>query len=162
MLGQVKRVTVAGAKDDDLTDRGASAAESSARERTDQLLLAAVEVDYQENIVREREEGINHIQRDVHKIHELFQDVALHVSQQGETLDHIETNVTSARDQTSQANEQLLAASRRGPSTRRNLLCIGLVLLLILIGILLIKASVPLGGIHPADMPASMPNLEQI
>jgi t-SNARE complex subunit (syntaxin) len=139
MLGQVKKVSVAGEKDDDIQTTRRPLLDAEVRERTDELLLAAAEVDYQEEIVRQREEGINHIQRDVNKIHDLFQDVAMHVTQQGEMLDNIEANVTNARDETGAANQQLLHASRRAPSARQNFLCFLLILFIILVAVAMVK-----------------------
>jgi t-SNARE complex subunit (syntaxin) len=146
MLGQVRNVSVAGERNDGIrTDSRPLIDVADKRERTDQLLLAAAEVDYQEEIIRQREAGINHIHRDVNRIHQLFQDVAVHVSHQGEALDHIEANVDNARDETSNANTQLRIASQRSPSARRNMLCFLLMLILILVLVVLIKESlVPL------------------
>ena len=142
MLGQVRKVSVAGDKNDETPSMGQPLLdESEKRDRTNQMLLAAAEIDYQEDIIRERESGINHIHRDVNRINQLFQDVAIHVTQQGESLDHIEANVTSARDQTANANRQLRTASERGPSVRRNLFCLLLVFVLILFVIVLLKIS---------------------
>jgi t-SNARE complex subunit (syntaxin) len=130
MLGQVRKVAIAGDSSNDVDSHDKPLLESEIRERTDQLLLAVAEVDYQENLIRERQEGINIIHRDVNTIHNLFLDVASHVSAQGESLDHIESNVTNARDQTSQANEQLSVASRRAPSRRKT--CLQFLLLVLL------------------------------
>lgn len=130
MLGQVRKVALAGDSSNDVGSHDKPLLESEIRERTDQLLLAVAEVDYQENLIRERQEGINVIHRDVNTIHNLFLDVASHVSAQGETLDHIESNVRNARDQTSQANEQLSVATRRAPSRRKTCLLFLLLVLL--------------------------------
>lgn len=142
MLGQVKKVSVAGEKDDDIQATSRPLLDAEVRERTDELLLAAAEVDYQEEIVRQRGEDINHIQRDVNKIHDLFQDVAMHVSQQGEMLDNIEAHVSNARDETGGAYEQLLHASRRAPRARQNFLCFLLILFVILVAAAIAKGVV--------------------
>jgi len=141
MLGRVQRVSVAGEHNDDVTNpERALLQEADRKQATDNMLLAAAEIDYQEEIIRQREAGINNIQRDVHRVHELFQDVALHVTNQGQTLDHIEANVTSARDRTSEANEQLTDANRRGGTTRQNFLCLLLIVILILVVLAMIRS----------------------
>lgn len=139
MLGRVKKVSISGERNDEGTGQERPLLESEARERTDQLLIAAAEIDYQEDIIRQRAEGINDIQRDVNQIHGLFQDMAVHVSQQGEMLDNIEVNVTNARDQTGQAREQLERANRRGPSARKTIMQFLLLLLLFIILIALFR-----------------------
>ena len=141
MLGRVQKVSVAGERSDESSHNGRPLLdENERREVTDQMLLAAAEVDYQEEIIRQRGAGIDSIQRDVHRIHDLFQDVAVHVSEQGQVLDHIESNVSSAADRTREANQQLNAANRRQGTTRQNLLCLLLISLLILVLLAMIKS----------------------
>jgi t-SNARE complex subunit (syntaxin) len=140
MLGRVQKVSVSGEHIDVNSAQRVLIDDDERRQATDQMLLAAAEIDYQEEIIRQREAGINNIQRDVHRVHELFQDVAIHVSHQGQTLDHIEANVTSARDRTGEANTQLSLANRRGGGTRQNLLCLVLIAILILILLVMIKS----------------------
>ncbi len=141
MLGRVQKVSVSGERNDDSPSRNRPLLnEDERRDVTDQMLLAAAEVDYQEDIIRQREAGINSIQRDVHRIHDLFQDVAVHVSDQGQILDHIEANVSSAAERTREANDQLNVANRRRGTTRQNMLCLLLISLLILVLLAMIKA----------------------
>jgi syntaxin 7 len=141
MLGRVQKVSVAGEVSEDQLNRDRPLLDDQERrELTDQMLLAAAEVDFQEDIIRQRGEGITMIQRDVNRIHELFQDVAMHVSDQRQTLDHIEANVVSAAERTRNANEQLTSANSRGGSTRQNLLCLLLIVILILISLAMIKS----------------------
>lgn len=160
MLGQVKKVTLSG-EPDDMASRDRPLLEDERQNMTDELLLAAAEIDYQEDIVRQREAGINHIQKDVTRINELFQDVAFHVSAQGEVLDHIEANVTSARDRTGQANQQLVAAHSRSPSTRKNLFCMLMILLLFVLIIGLIKFAAKV-GLQPINSSAVLSRIFQI
>ena len=142
MIGQVKKVALSGERGDVETGQERLLSDPEIRERTDELLLASAEIDYQEDLVRQRGEGITSIQRDVNTINRLFQDVATHVSNQGEMLDNIEANVTSARDQTSLANRELSTANRRGPTAKRTFLYFLLLLLLLLFMILLMRSLV--------------------
>ena len=147
MLGQVKKVSITGERNDEISHSERPLLESEIRERTDQLLLAAAEIDYQEDVIRQREEGINHIQRDVNQIHNLFQDMAMHVATQGEMLDNIEANVTSARDQTGQANNQLRAANQRAPSARKTAAQFLILALMLVIIILMLKSLLSPGTV---------------
>ncbi|EER18479.1 hypothetical protein Pmar_PMAR005422 [Perkinsus marinus ATCC 50983] len=80
---------------------------------TDALLLSMAELDLQEDIIREREEGIRNIHSDIVAIRGLFQEVAWHVSEQGQVIDNIETNMGQAAHRTGQANRELAIASER-------------------------------------------------
>lgn len=139
MLGKVQNVSLAGEHDDPVTNSARPLLDDNELRATDQMLLAVAELDYQEDIVRQREAGIQGIQRDVNTIHGLFQDVAMHVSHQGQMLDSIEANVEAASDRTREANSQLDAANRRAPSTRRNIKCMLVMVFLILIILILFK-----------------------
>lgn len=140
MLGKVQKVSIAGENNDNVADSSKPLLDDEAALReTNQMLLAVAELDYQEDLVRQREAGIQGIQRDVNTIHGLFQDVAVHVSHQGQMLDSIEANVAAASDRTREANSQLAAANRQAPSTRRNLKCILIMLLMIIIILVLLK-----------------------
>ena len=140
MLGQVKKVSIAGERDDLEPGNDRLLSESEVRQRTDQLLLASAEIDYQEDLIRQREEGINTIQRDVNTINRLFQDVAVHVTNQGEMLDNIEANVTNARDQTSLANRELSSENRRSPSAKRTFFQFLILLILLIVVVLMIRS----------------------
>jgi multidrug efflux pump subunit AcrA (membrane-fusion protein) len=134
MLGKVQRISLAGEHDDEATTHSERPLlDEQATQATDQMLLAVAELEFQEDLIRQRELGINSIQRDVNTIHGLFQDVAMHVSSQGHMLDNIEANVTAASDQTREANTELDRANRRAPSTRRNIMCILMVVFMIII-----------------------------
>ena len=148
MLGQIRKVSLSGEGHDGSVEEQPFLDEDE-RLVTDELLLAAAEIDYQEDVIRQREVGINNIQKDVTKINELFQDVALHVTRQGEALDNIEANVTSARDRTSQAAEQLVVANRRAPSTRKNLMCMMLIVLVFIVFIGILKLAAKVSGVAP-------------
>ncbi|KAF4671354.1 Nin1 binding protein [Perkinsus chesapeaki] len=78
---------------------------------TDALLLSMAELDLQEDIIREREEGIRNIHSDIVAIRGLFQEVAWHVTEQGQVIDNIETNMGQAALRTGQANRELAIAS---------------------------------------------------
>lgn len=140
MLGQVQKVSLASRDAASTSDANQGLLDREVQERTDELLLAAAEVDYQEELIRQRAEGISDIHRDVNQIHGLFQDMSLHVSQQGQMLDNIEAHLISASERTRSANEQLGVASRRAPSVRQNLMCALLLVLLFLVMIALFRS----------------------
>jgi SNARE domain len=99
---------------------------------TDSLLVSLGEVEAREDIIREREEGIIQIQKDVRNLRGLFQDVAYHVNQQGTLIDNIEANLISATERTGQANEELIVTQASSRKNTKNYI-IALLLLLVIV-----------------------------
>lgn len=95
------------------------------------------EVDYQENLIIERESEIRNIEQSVGELNELFRDVAHMVHEQGQSLDVISANVTSTRDDTQNADQQLRTASRHQKSARGKA-CILLVILVIVLTVIIV------------------------
>jgi t-SNARE complex subunit (syntaxin) len=64
------------------------------------------------NHLQEREQDINKLEHGIQEVSDLFMDMSLLVSYQGEKIDNIETNITSTLSSTNNANKQLVKASR--------------------------------------------------
>ena len=81
------------------------------------------EVDFQENLIIEREGEIRQIEQSVGELNELFRDVAHIVREQGDVLDVIDVNVGNTLDDTRGADVELRSASRYQKScTKQSLL----------------------------------------
>ena len=65
-----------------------------------------------ENIIKEREEGINQLAIDVGHISDLFSDLAILVNYQGTTIDNIETNIENSSNNIGKGNKELLKAEK--------------------------------------------------
>ena len=63
------------------------------------------------NHLQEREQDINRLAHGVQEVSDLFMDMSLLVSYQGEKIDNIEANITSTLSSTTSANKQLIKAS---------------------------------------------------
>lgn len=107
-----------------------------------QLRLAdQSEVDFQESLIAEREAQIAGVEQSVGELNELFRDVAVMITEQGETIDVIDDNVTMTRDNTKGADVNLRTASRHQKSARNKACCLlmilGIVLLVVVLAVLL-------------------------
>ncbi|OQN98984.1 hypothetical protein B0A48_14844 [Cryoendolithus antarcticus] len=100
-------------------------------------LADQAEVDFQETLIIEREVEIQNIERNVAELNELFRDVAHMVHEQGQSLDIISENVTSTRDDTRNADQQLRTASRHQKSARGKACCLLMILVIVLVVIIL-------------------------
>mgnify|MGYP003658624405 CR=1 FL=1 len=64
------------------------------------------------NHLQEKEKDINKLEHGIQEVSDLFMDMSLLVSFQGEKIDNIETNITSTLSSTNNANKQLIKVSR--------------------------------------------------
>jgi len=126
---------------------GAAGTESAEGQRQQQLQQQAPlrvadqsEVDFQENLIIERESEIRQIESSVSELNELFRDVATMVHDQGNMLDTIDANVMQTRDDTRNADMQLRTASRHQKSARGKACCLLIILAIVLAVVILAVA----------------------
>lgn len=98
------------------------------------------EVDFQENLIIERESEIRNIEQSVGELNELFRDVAHMVHEQGGSLDVISDNVTSTRDDVQNADQQLRTAARHQKSARGKACCL-LVIMVVVLTVIIVAAA---------------------
>jgi SNARE domain len=95
------------------------------------------EVDFQENLIVERESEIRNIEQGVSELNELFRDVATIVREQGDMIDTIDVNVENVRNDTSGADVELRQASRYQKNARNKACCLLLIMAIVLIIVVL-------------------------
>lgn len=95
------------------------------------------EVDYQENLIIEREGEIRQIEQSVGELNELFRDVAHIVREQGDMIDTIDHNVENTLQDTRGADVELRSASRYQKAARNKACCLLLILAIVLIIVIL-------------------------
>jgi len=95
------------------------------------------EVDFQENLIIEREGEIRQIEQSVGELNELFRDVAHIVREQGDMLDTIDVNVENTLQDTRGADVELRSASRYQKAARNKACCLLLIMAIVLIIIVL-------------------------
>lgn len=91
-----------------------------------------------EDVIAEREQGINNIHRTVNEVSEIFQDLALLVTEQGDHIDNIQTNIESAAAQTSRGVRELAKANRSQKRARSRLCCLALSMIVLLVVFILV------------------------
>ncbi|CEL92595.1 unnamed protein product [Vitrella brassicaformis CCMP3155] len=87
----------------------------------------------EEEIVRERQAGIQQIEKDIQGIHSLYQQLSHHVNVQGDTIDNIEAQMRAVADRTADAVEQVDNARRLQRRNTRKRFVLFLVVLLLLV-----------------------------
>ena len=95
------------------------------------------EVDFQDNLIIEREGEIRQIEQSVGELNELFRDVAHIVREQGDMIDTIDVNVENTLTDTRGADIELRSASRYQKSARNKACCLLLILAIVLVVVVL-------------------------
>ncbi|XP_071836059.1 syntaxin-7-like [Apostichopus japonicus] len=101
-------------------------------------------MEYDLNILEERERQVRDIESAIVDVNEIFRDLSAMVVEQGDMVDSIESNVERGADNVSSAREELVKAEMYQKKARRKQLCIVLILgvvvgALVLMIILLVK-----------------------
>ena len=124
---------------EDTSVEGASPSQQQSQQQLlDEPRLAQQdEVDYQENLIIEREGEIRQIEQSVGELNELFRDVAHIVREQGDVLDTIDVNVENTLQDTRGADVELRSASRYQKSARNKACCLLLIMAIVLIIVVL-------------------------
>eukprot|EP00124_Ichthyophonus_hoferi_P005023 Ihof_evm1s643 gene=Ihof_evmTU1s643 len=65
------------------------------------------EIEYNEQVISERERGILEIESTIAEVNDMFRDIGALVHEQGELLDNIESNIVSAADRVDSGTEDL-------------------------------------------------------
>ena len=76
------------------------------------------EIRFNEAIVEERDQAITEITGQIGEVHQIFQDLAVLVHDQGDMVDDIEANLTRAVNRTADAHTQLIRAERSQRKSR--------------------------------------------
>ena len=92
-----------------------------------------------ENLIIEREREIENIHKGVQEISELFTDMALLVTQQGETINSIQDNIEASANNTEKAVIQLNKTKKYQSKYRiRSLYCFIIIFIILLIVIIIV------------------------
>lgn len=105
--------------------------------RKQELMFVENALTFNEAIIEERDAAITEIAGQIGEVHQIFQDLAVLVNDQGEALDDIEANITRAGERTADASVQIARAERSQRSARTKW-CFLLVITAVVLGILMI------------------------
>lgn len=107
------------------------------QQRKQELLSIGNALQFNEAVIEERDQAITEITGQIGEVHQIFQDLAVLVNDQGEMLDDIEANITRAAERTADATVQMSRAERSQRSARSKW-CFLLVITMIVLGILML------------------------
>lgn len=125
---------------DDEVDRRLEAGGSSAMREI--MMGGAVHADAEAalNDVQSRAKDVEMLERSVHQMFQLFQDLAALVEEQGEVLDNIEANVDSAKAFTEKGNKELIRAHIAAKKARKRRCCL-MIIVVVVLAVILIPVS---------------------
>lgn len=90
----------------------------------------------------EREKELLDLEKQIHEVNQLFKDVSILISEQGETIDHIETNVNRASSGIKAAVKSLEQGEKNQSSARRKKLILFGIIAVVLIILIIILAII--------------------
>lgn len=91
------------------------------------------EVSYQQGLVAEREQEIEHMAQGMNELNEIFESLGEIVREQGITLDNIESNMYSMASNVYSGSQQLVKAHRWQRATSGRMCCFLMILLVMLL-----------------------------
>ncbi|GJN89007.1 hypothetical protein Rhopal_001978-T1 [Rhodotorula paludigena] len=103
--------------------------------------LSDADIEFQEQLIQEREGEIEQIEQGITELNQIFKDLGQIVGEQQSMIDNIETNVISVARDTHGASTQLTEAHAYQRKAGRRMFCLLLVFLLVLAVVLLAVLS---------------------
>jgi len=105
--------------------------------RREQDFKLKSDIEFQNAIIREREEGIKEIEKTVVEVNDIFRDLSALVAEQGSMIDSIESNIETSVVHTSKGVEELQKASTYQKKSRTKL-CILLLIIALVVATIII------------------------
>lgn len=105
--------------------------------RRQELMSNEGEMEYNNALIAEREQGIQEIQQQIGEVNEIFQDLAVLVNEQGQMIDDIEANIVSTAVRTKDARRELTKADKSQKAARNKMICLAIVIAVVLIVLIL-------------------------
>lgn len=88
--------------------------------------------------LREREEAVRRIESDIVDVNQIFNELAILVQDQGETIDTIDANIGTALNQVEEGTTQLQKAVVHQQKARKKMIILIAILLILVIAVILI------------------------
>ncbi|XP_067138313.1 syntaxin-12 [Centruroides vittatus] len=107
-------------------------------EKIQQQKKMEADLEFEQQLLAEREQRIQQIEADMLDINSVFRDLAALVHEQGATIDTIESNVEAVAENTARGTEHLSKASRYQRGYRKKLCLLLLILAVVILVIVLI------------------------
>lgn len=106
-----------------------------------QEMVTDSEIEFQEQLIQEREGEIEEIEQGITELNEIFRDLATIVSDQGSMINNIESNVISVANNTRGASEELVTANNYQRKAARRMTCLLMVFVVVFMVVLLAVLS---------------------
>lgn len=103
-----------------------------------QLIRLDNAIEYNSNMIRERDQDLADIQDEILEVNEIFQDLAVLVNEQGGMIEDIEANIVKTNVQVKQGHEQLKQAEKSQKSSRTKICCMLFFVIVVLIILLVV------------------------
>eukprot|EP01026_Neomeris_dumetosa_P076443 TRINITY_DN82114_c0_g1_i2.p1 TRINITY_DN82114_c0_g1~~TRINITY_DN82114_c0_g1_i2.p1 ORF type:complete len:265 (+),score=16.88 TRINITY_DN82114_c0_g1_i2:101-895(+) len=91
---------------------------------------------YHEQLIEERDQGIQEINTQIVEVNEIFQDLAVLVVDQGETVEHIDYNISNVANNVEEGRKQLKGAENHQKGATKRLWCLFVIVVIILVVII--------------------------
>ncbi|KLT43345.1 putative t-SNARE, partial [Cutaneotrichosporon oleaginosum] len=95
------------------------------------------ELEFQEQLIAEREGEIREIESGIHELNDIFRDLGAIVQEQGGLIDNIESNIVNVHAHTTSAAEELTSAHEYQRKAGRRMACLLIILAIVALFILL-------------------------
>ena len=105
--------------------------------RRQELMHNEGEMEFNNALIEEREQGILEIQQQIGEVNEIFQDLAVLVNEQGQMIDDIEANIVSTAVRTKDPQRELTKADKSQKAARNKMICLAVVIAVVLIILIL-------------------------
>jgi syntaxin 7 len=105
--------------------------------RRQELVRNEGEMEFNNALIEEREQGILEIQQQIGEVNEIFQDLAVLVNEQGQMIDDIEANIVSTAVRTKDAQRELTKADKSQKAARNKMICLAIAIAVVLIVLIL-------------------------
>ncbi|KAM0787448.1 hypothetical protein ACM66B_003528 [Microbotryomycetes sp. NB124-2] len=115
-------------------------AENPLQQQQQQSLIQGVpdsEVEFQEQLIQERENEIEQIEQGITELNQIFKDLGQIVGEQQSMIDNIETNVRNVASDTRNASVQLTEAHAYQRKAGKRMLCLLMIFVVVLTFVLL-------------------------
>ena len=105
--------------------------------RRQELVRDEGEMEFNNALIEEREQGILEIQQQIGEVNEIFQDLAVLVNEQGQMIDDIEANIVSTAVRTKDAQRELTKADKSQKAARNKMICVAVAVAVALVFLML-------------------------
>eukprot|EP01025_Chloroclados_australasicus_P053754 TRINITY_DN6352_c0_g1_i1.p1 TRINITY_DN6352_c0_g1~~TRINITY_DN6352_c0_g1_i1.p1 ORF type:complete len:278 (-),score=41.98 TRINITY_DN6352_c0_g1_i1:434-1267(-) len=110
--------------------------QAQTQQEMDPLLQS--QITFHEELIQERDQGIREINNQIAEVNDIFQDLAVLVTDQGETVEVIDNNMTNVGESVERGRRELVVAQRHQKGATKRMWCLFVIALVVLSVILVV------------------------